>query len=355
MKRFVGWMALLLAACNSPAPPAPPPRPALVMTIGAETAPVPMVLVGEVRSRYESAQGFRVAGKIIERKVEVGGSVKKGQVLARLDAVDAGLALQASQAEVSAAESDFALAKAELERQRQLYQRKFIALAALDVHEAQFKSSAARVQQARAKAAVAGNLSGYADLTADRDGVVTEIRAEPGQVVEVGEAVVRIAVPDAKEVAVAVPESRMDGVVVGAPAEVRLWANQSATYQGRVREVAPAADSATRTFQVRIALPEADEAVHLGMTAGVRFFRQEQAGLLVPTAAVTQRQGRSMVWVVHPQTHQVELRAVQVGEFREDGASITAGLAAGEQVVVVGVHALAPGQVVRPVKAAGQP
>jgi len=342
----------LLAACEHPAPPTPPPRPALVMTVGAGTTQTPTVLVGEVHSRYESAQGFRVAGKIIERKVEVGSVVKKGQVLARLDASDAGLSLQAAQAEVRAAETDHTLAKAELERQRQLYQRKFISAAALDTYAARFDSTAAQVEQARAKAAVAGNQSGYTALTADRDGVITEIRAEPGQVVEAGEAVARVAVPGALEVAVAVPESRMNGVAVGTPAEVRLWASQAATYQGKVRELAPAADSATRTFQVRVTIPDADSAVRLGMTAGVRFYHQDSAGLLVPSAAVTQRDGHSVVWVVDPKTRQVRPQPVVVGEFREDGATITQGLNGGEQVVVAGVHALVPGQVVRPVVAA---
>jgi RND family efflux transporter MFP subunit len=342
--------ALVLVACNRPAPPPAPPRPALVITAGASTTPAPTVLVGEVRSRYESTVGFRIAGKIVERKVDVGSTVKKGQVLARLDAADAGLSAQAAQAEVRAAEADHALAAAELERQRQLHVRKFVSAAALDVHEARFKSSQARLQQARAQAAVAGNQSQYTALVADRNGIVTEIRAEPGQVVEAGEQVARITVPETMEVAVAVPESRMDGVIVDAPAEVRLWAAQSKVYQGKVREIAPAADSATRTFQVRVAIPGADGAMRLGMTAGVRFYHQEHAGLLLPTTAVTQWQGQPAVWVVDAASHQVQPRAVQVGAYREDGVPVTQGLREGEQVVATGLHVLTPGMAVRPVE-----
>lgn len=351
MKRLT-WLllpALLMAGCERPAPPPQPPRPALVVTVGGGAANAPTILVGEVRSRYETAQGFRIAGKIVERRVEVGSAVKKGQVLARLDPADAGLSALAAQAGVAAAEADLALAQTELDRQRKLHQRQFVSGTALDMQEAQFKSAQARVEQARAQAAVASNQSRYTQMTADRDGVITEIRAEPGQVVEAGEAIVRIAVPAAMEVAVAVPESRMAGIGVGMPAEIRLWANHETSYRGKVREVAPAADSATRTFQVRVAFEQQDPALHLGMTAGVRFLREDNAGFLVPVAAVSQHQGKAVVWVVDPQSRQVQPQAVQTGAFREDGVLVTQGLNGGEQVVAAGVHALTPGLVVRPV------
>jgi RND family efflux transporter MFP subunit len=353
MKKLL-LIPLLLSACDKPAEPPPPPRPALVVTVGAETTQAPTVLVGEIRSRFETAQGFRIAGKIVERKVEVGNVVRKGQVLARLDAADAGLTATAAQAEVAAAEAEAALAAAELERQKQLFTRKFIARAALDVHEARTKSAQAHLQQAQSQAAVAGNQSRYTSMVAERDGVVTEIRAEPGQVVEAGEAVVRISVPGAMEVEVAVAESRMQGVKVGTPAEVRLWASRDTVYQGKVREVAPAADSASRTFAVRVAIePQQDEplAPRLGMTAGVRFYHEGNAGFLLPGTAVTEIAGRTVVWVVDAKTHQVHPRTVTAGVFREDGVPVTAGVSPGEQVVVAGLHKLVKGQIVRPVAA----
>lgn len=350
MKRlFILLMLSLLAACDQPLPPPPIPRPALVVTVGTHTAKAPTILIGEVRSRFESAQGFRIDGKIVERRVDVGNSVTKGQVLARLDNTDTGLSSQAANAEARAAEADRVLAQAELERYRQLYTRKFVSSQALDIKEAQFKSAAAKVKEARARAAVTGNQSRYTDLLAERDGVITEIRAEPGQVVEAGETIVHIAVPGSKEVAIAVPESTMSGVLIDTVAEVRLWADPSTVYRGKVREVAPAADSVTRTFQVRVALPGADSRVRLGMTAGVRFYHQDRDDLLLPTPAVTRRDGQNIVWVVDPQNGQVQPRAVQTGAFREDGVIVTQGLHDGEQVVVAGVQTLVPGQAVRPV------
>jgi RND family efflux transporter MFP subunit len=347
MKYLLLILPLLLTACEKSAPTAPAPRPALVVTVGEQTAAAPTILVGEIRSRYESAQGFRINGKIIERNVDLGAVVVKGQLLAKLDSIDTGLSTQAAQAEVRAAEADLALAQAELDRQRQLHASKFISNQALDIQEAQFTAAAARVKQTKAQAAVTGNQSRYTHLLAERDGVVTDIHAEPGQVVAAGEAIVRIAVPDNKEVEISVPESRMVGVAVDVPAEIRLWANPKKVYQGKVREVAPAADSTTRTFQVRVALQDADDSVRLGMTAGVSFYHQNSTDFLLPTSALTQRDGQAVVWVVNSSTGEVQPRAVQAGAFREDGVLINQGLQSGEQVVVVGVQTLVPGQIVR--------
>lgn len=342
--------AVALTACDKPATPPAPPRPALVVTVGENATGLGMLVVGEVRPRYESAQGFRIAGKIIERRVEVGSQVRKGQLLAKLDAADTGLSVQAAEADVRAMEADNALAEAELERQRQLYAKKFISQSALELREAQYKSSLARVQQAKAQAAVSGNQSHYTSLLAERDGVVTEIHAEPGQVVSAGEVIARVADPSKMEVVVAVPESRMGGIKMGTPAQVRLWATKEKAYAGKVREMAPAADTATRTFQVRVSIAQADEAIRLGMTAGVKFAGSGEAALLIPSSAVTQHEGKTIVWVVDGKKHQVQPHQVVTGAFREDGVLITQGLHEGEQVVVAGVHALAPGQEVRVVQ-----
>ncbi len=352
IQRGYVWFFWLLIGCEQAPPPVAPPRPALVTTVGSRTTAPPTILVGEVRSRYESGQSFRINGKIIRRLVDVGAVVSKGQLLAKLDSVDTGLSTQAAQAQVHAAQADLTLARAELERQQQLHARHFISNQALDIQEAQFEAAAARVKQTQAQAAVTGNQSRYTDLLAERDGVITEIRAEPGQVVAAGDIIVRIAVPENKEVEIAVPESRMQGVAIGAPAEVRLWADPAITYQGLVREVAPAADSVTRTFQVRVSLNEPGDQVRLGMTAGVRFYHQETSDLLLPTPALSQFEGKNVVWVVDPQSGQVQPRTVETGMFREDGVLIHQGLQAGEIVVVAGVQALTPGQVVRPLRSA---
>ncbi len=342
-------MGLILSGCEQPQPAAPATRPALVMTVGDRTQASPTILIGEVRSRYESAQGFRIAGKIIKRYVDSGARVAKNQLIAKLDNQDTGLTTKAAQAQVLAAEADLALAKAELARHQQLYQRHFISKQALDIQEAKQQSAAALVKQSRAQAAVSNNQSIYTDLLAEQDGVITEIRAEPGQVVAAGEVITRIAALDTLEVAIDIPESRMRGIAIDTPAEIRLWADPSRQYQGKVREVAAAADSVTRTFQVRVALPATDDQVRLGMTAGVRFYALDNDELLVPLSAVTQLEGKTVVWVFDPQNQQVQPRTVQTGMFREDGVIVTQGIQTGEQLVAAGVQTLVPGQIVRPI------
>lgn len=341
------FLALILQACEKPVEPLHPPRPALVTIVGKTAMSKAMVLVGEVKSRYESNQSFRIKGKIVERKVEVGSLVKKGQVLVRLDATDANLSAQAAVADVRSAEASYELAKAEVERQRKLVEKKFISQSALDIREAELKTSAARLQQVKAQAAVSGNQSRYTALVADRDGVITQIHAEPGQVVDTGEMVAQIVDTKLIEVLVAVPESRMAKLKVGDKVAIKLWADREKTYMGTVREIAPAASSTTRAFDVRVAFVDADDVVKLGMTAGVRFADVETADMIIPTNALTQINGKNSVWVID-KNGIASPREVITGQFTEDGVPVISGLQAGEMVAIAGVHTLIKGQKVQP-------
>jgi RND family efflux transporter MFP subunit len=346
-------MAILLVACDKLPHAPPPPRPALVKVIGQTAVEQGMILVGEVKSRYESNLAFRIGGKINERKVEVGSLVKKGQVLANLDAADSNLTAAAAYASVRAAEASYALANAEVERQRMLFNKKFISASALDLREAELKTSAARLQQVKAQAAVSNNQSRYTSLIADRDGVVTQIRAEPGQVVGAGEMVAQVVDTQQIEVLVAVPESKVGTIKVGDSAELKLWANQLSspdkTYSGKVREIAPAASSATRAFDVRVAILDVDEQLKLGMTAGVRFASNESsAELIVPSSALTQINGKNSVWVID-KVGIANPRAVTAGQFTENGVLVSDGLQVGEMVAIAGVHTLIKGQKVKPI------
>ena len=346
-KLCLSILVIFLQACQKHEVPPVPLRPALVMKVGAESNNNAMVLVGEVKSRYESNQGFRIKGKIVERKAEVGSLVKKGQVLARLDATDANLSAQAANADVHAAEANYALAVAEVERQRKLVEKQFISQSALDVREAELKTAAARLQQAKAQASVSGNQTRYNALVADRDGVVTQIRAEPGQVVDAGEMIAQIADTKQIEVLVAVPESHMAHLKVGDNVTIKLWANREEAYEGRVREIAPEANSNTRTFDVRVAFASIDENVKLGMTAGVRFAEVASGSLMIPTSALTQMNGKNSVWVIDNKGV-ANPREVEAGQFTEDGVPIVGGLQTGEVIAIAGVHTLVKGQKVKP-------
>lgn len=341
-------MSIYLVACEKAPEPISPPKPALVTIVDESDSLGAMILVGEVKSRYESNQSFRISGKIIERKVEVGSLVKKGQILVRLDASDTRLSAAAAQADVNAAETSYMLAKAEVERQRQLVDKKFISQSALDKYEAELKTAAARVNQAKAQAAVSGNQALYASLVADRDGVVTKIQAEPGQVVEPGIMIAQIVDLKQIEVLVAVPESRMAGLRAGDEVTIKLWANQEKTYLGKIREIAPEANSATRAFDVRVTINDVDEAVKLGMTAGVKFAQKdEKTQIVIPTSALTQLQGKTVVWVID-KNNIANPREVVAGQFSEYGTPISAGLNPKEMIAIAGVHTLIKGQKVKP-------
>ena len=344
-------LALSSASCDKPTEQPPSPRPALVRIVEESPDLNAMILVGEVRPRFESKQGFRVNGKIIERKVDVGAFVKKGQMLARLDSADSALSATAAQADVQAAEANRDLAAAELTRYRSLFAKNFVSASALDVKVAELKSANAKLAQVQSQARISVNQTQYTQLSADRNGVVTLIHAEPGQVVAAGEMVAQIAGTDELEVLLAVPESRMDEVKLNAKVSLKLWANPQKIYSGFVREISPSAETTTRAFNLRVAIADADAAVKLGATARVRFSPRDDKqmmGILIPAAALTEHNGSKSVWVIDA-NNKAQPRPVVTGPFGEDGAWVTSGLQIGEKIAVAGVHTLLKDQQVKPI------
>lgn len=343
-------LAALLAACSGPAPVEKPPRAVLVRTVGhGDADSQARVYTGEVRARHEADIGFRIGGKLVERRVDVGARVAPGAVLARLDPQDVKLAEQAASAQVAAAEADVALARAEFQRVQSLHARNFVSASALDGRRTALQAAEARLRQARAQLATAGNQSGYAALSLADGGVVTAVLAEVGQVVAAGQPVLRVARPEEREVLIHVPESRIAELRPGSPAAVRAWANPTRTYVAAVREIAPAADAATRSYAVRVSVADADDALPLGATASAAFAgSRDAAQTVLPLTAVTRVDGRATVWVVDEGSRLAPL-AVDAGEFREDGVVVRGGLPAGSRVVVTGVHRLVAGETVRAV------
>ena len=342
-----------LAGCSEAPPADKPPRAVLVQTVSdAPDAATLNVYTGEVRARFETDLAFRIGGKIVERRVDVGERVRGGQVLARLDPQDVRLAVNAAAARVAAAEADLAFARTELERSESLRARNFISGSALDSRRTAVQAAEARLREARAEAATAGNQAEYAALSAGHDGVVVAAPAEAGEVVAAGQAVLRVARLDEREVLIHVPESRIAALAVGDRALVRLWSAPRREYAGSVREIAPAADPATRSYAVRIGVADADEALSLGATATVAFASPSDAQAVLPLPALTRIDGAEVVWVVD-EASQVQPLRVEAGEFRENGVVIRSGLPAGARVVVAGVHRLVEGETVRPVDEAG--
>ncbi|MDP1605756.1 MAG: efflux RND transporter periplasmic adaptor subunit [Rhodocyclaceae bacterium] len=324
----------LLAACGEKLPPpdAASTGPKLVkaMKVGSGGTADEHRYSGEVRARYESQLAFRVGGKMTERLVDVGARVKAGQPLARLDPADAQLtAVQA--------EANRSLAAADLKRTQELREKNFVSQAALDA-----KDTAAKAAEAQAQ--LAKNQAAYTTLVADAAGVVVAVLAEPGQVVAAGQGVFRVARDGEREVAINLPESRLAGMQIGAAATVELWAGKS--YRGRLRELAPAADPATRTFATRVSILDAAMDLPLGMTASVNFAPAGDEKIVVPLAAILQQGERAAVWVIG-QDNTVSQRVVEVERYSDAGAVLKSGLVAGEQIVAAGAFKLVVGEKVR--------
>ncbi|WP_341677567.1 efflux RND transporter periplasmic adaptor subunit [Niveibacterium sp. SC-1] len=344
---LIAAVALALAGCAKETPPEAAPRPAVVRQITMGGIEQVQIYSGEVRARREVDRSFRVGGKVIERKVNLGDTVKQGQLLARLDPEDVRLSAQAASAQVSAAEADLRLAANEFQRAQSLSERNFVSGSVVDQRREAVRAAEARLKQARSQAEVASNQANYASLVADRDGVVTLTPVEVGQVVAAGQAVVRVAESGERDVLIYVPEKRIASIKVGDPALVRPWADQEKTLAGSVREVGAAADTATRTYPVRVTV-ESGDSLPLGATAAVGFAGEAQNSVVLPNTALTQRDGKASVWVVAP-SGVLQEKPVTVSAFREDGAVVSSGLANGDKVVVVGAHKMVAGMKVRPV------
>jgi membrane fusion protein, multidrug efflux system len=351
----VGAAALLLAGCAPKPPSADPVRPVQLVQVGAAGAPGASVLAGEVKPRFETDLGFRIAGKIVERRVDVGTRVKRGQVLARLDPIDVGLQVQAAQAAVDAAETDLRFARAEYQRYQDLHAQKFISASALDAKRSALDTAQSRAEQARAQLAVTRNQAGYATLAAPEDGVITAIGVEAGQVVSVGQAVMKLARESEREVAISVPENRLGELRAARALVAALWADPSRLYTARVREISPAVDPVTRTFAVRVSILDPDAALQWGMTANVGIVSDAQRDVaLLPLSSIYHAgDGAPAVWIYDPQTHKVQLRDVKLLAYREDGVLVDGGVRPGDWVVAAGVNKLEGGQVVRPYEGVG--
>ncbi len=335
-------LCLLLASCSRPVEKVEEIRPVRAMVVAAGTGKTIIELAGEIQPRYESQLGFRVGGKLIARKVEVGTLVKRGQVLMQLDPLDLQLAQSQAKAAVSATESTLALAKADLDRYRELRQKNFVSQALLDAKEAAYKSAIASHEQANAGLKVQANQSSYSTLYADADGVITAVQAEVGQVVAAGTPVVKLARTAEKEVRVSIPEDQIEVLRQVTDLAVKTWANSNVAISGRLRELSPIADPATRTYTAKISLPRAGPEIRLGMTATVQFAAPALPGIHLPMTALVNSKEGTAVWVV--ENGVVKLVPVQVASATGTEVLVAQGLSAGQSVVTAGVNQLRPGQ-----------
>lgn len=336
-------LPLLLAACSDQAPKVEDIRPVRAIVLTSNDIAINAEFPGEVRARVESRLGFRVGGKITARKVDTGTVVKKGQVLMQLDPQDLRLSQAAAQAGLRAAETTRDLAKAELKRYQELRVKNFVSQAVLDAKLASYNAAQANVDAAQASYFGQSNQAGYATLVADIDGVVTAVDAEVGQVVAPGTPVVRLAKTSEKEIVIGLPEDKVETMRNVADVTVRLWANPKVAIAGKIREISPVADALTRTYAVRVSIPDAGADVKLGMTALVQFASKSPVPLIkAPLTALYHEKSTTSVWVVENDV--VRLAPVQVGGTSDNDVVLVGGVKAGQTVVTAGVNLLKNGQ-----------
>jgi membrane fusion protein, multidrug efflux system len=338
-----------LAACTQAPPPTEPIRAVRTRVVQQESSGGALEFAAEVRARTESRLAFRVGGKLARRLVNVGDTVRAGQVLALLDPQDLRLAQQAAQAALRSAQSAFDLSQAEFNRYKELREQNFIGSLELERREAALKATRAQLEQAKSQVDLQGNQASYTTLAADVAGVVTAVDAEPGTVLAAGTPVLRLAQAGARDVQFAVAENQVGilRALVGQSGalQVRLW-GQPQDARATVREVAAAADATTRTFTIKAEL--ADPSARLGQTATVRWQAPRREGVIkLPLPAVAQVQGATVVWLLDRASMTVKPRPVQVGAADANQLEITGGLKAGDTVVTAGVHTLTPGQKVK--------
>ncbi len=301
---------------------------------------------GEIRARYESQLSFRTGGKIVARLVEVGAHVRQGQALLQLDPSQEQLQMAASGADADAARSRMAQARIDLQRLQQLQVRNFASAAEVDQQRLALDQAEAQLRAALARQQINSNLRGYTTLVADRDGVVSAIVAEAGQVVGAGQQVVSVAADGEREVVISIPESRVDELRNAKSLQVTVWAHPGLSWKGTLRQLSPDTDSVTRTYSARVTIEQPDPALlRLGMTASVAAPDVDgQSAIRLPLTAIVDRDKQRLVWVVNRREMRVAPRQVQLGSAQNDSVLVVDGLAGGETVVSAGVHMLQPGQ-----------
>jgi len=323
-------------------------RPVKVAIVEAGAGARTLSYSGVVRPRIESAVGFRVAGKIVERSVNVGDRIEVGQVAARLDETDLTLAENSAKAAVASARSRRDVANDNLDRAKVLLPKAIISQAAYDTRRNEMDAAAAALESAEAQLRQAANAVGYATLKADKAGIVTAVTGEPGQVVSAGQAVITLADAGETEIAIAVPETDSGRLAVGQNAKVTLWAGPQVSTPGRVREIAGQADAASRTYAVRIAVDGPPKSMRLGMTASVAMRLDEEAvPVVVPLTALAEDSGSPVVFVVDPVAKSVRKMPVSIARVTSDGVQVADGLQSGDMVVTAGVQFLRDGMRIR--------
>jgi len=346
---FVVAVSLGGAGCSPEAAKAPEVRPVQTVLAIPKTIADDRRAVGEIRPRHESDLGFRVSGKIVLRSSEIGQAVKKGDLLAKLDDQDYLNKSRLAEADVVAAEAVLAEAQGSEWRSRTLLEQGHTTRANYDVALRNLRSAEAKLAAAKAALQLAQDQLAYSELRADFDGVVTAVGGEPGQVINVGQMIVRLARLEDKDAVFAVAEAVFGQRPLDERPEVvvSLLSNPSITVTGVVREISPVADATTRTYQVKVTLKNPPDQMLFGASVLGRLKASTGPVIVLPGSALFDKNGQPAVWIVDKAKGTVSLRNVAIVRYETDSVVVNAGLAIGDIIVTAGVNRLRDGQAVR--------
>ncbi|NHQ85157.1 efflux RND transporter periplasmic adaptor subunit [Iodobacter sp. HSC-16F04] len=349
--------AALLSACKEEARPQEEIRPVRTITLATGTANSHAEFSGELHARQESALGFRIPGKLISRLVDIGAEVKTGTPLARIDAQDMVLNAAAAKAQTEAAQSQLDQLKLDLSRSQELLAKKFVSQADVDRRQTAVIAAQKQLVQAQSQQQVAQNQAGYTTLLATSDGVITATLAEPGQVLAAGQPVVQLAKAGETEVFIDLPEARSTDLKPGQKTEISFWALPGKTFNGKVREVSPAADPLSRTYRAKVSLENPSAEIRLGMSATVKSSQNSHTenATTLPLTAIYGKNKEQRVWLVENQRVKSKPIEAQIDAQHKNSEQVQVkGLKAGDVVVTAGVHLLREGQAVRLLPAQGE-
>lgn len=345
----ISALPLALVACGEKTPSDPRTAAPLVRAAAVQDAvSASRTFTGTVAARVQSDLGFRVSGKVLERLVDTGQTVKRGQALMRIDAVDLKLAVHAQQEAVAAARARAQQTAEDEARYRDLRGTGAISASAYDQVKAAADAAKAQLNAAEAQAEVARNASRYTELVADADGVVMETLAESGQVVNAGQVVVRVARAGRREAVIQLPETLRPAV--GSAGQATLFGKEGVTVPARLRQLSDTADRLTRTFEARYVLSGELSNAPLGTTVAIQIPEAQsavQGGLRVPIGSLFDAGKGPGVWVIEGEPAKVSWRPVAVQRLDDDGARIAGQLKQGDRIVALGAHLLREGEQVR--------
>jgi len=338
--------AAILSSCSEQ-PGAAEPKPRQVSVVVAEKQPLTQggVLTGEIRARVQGDLSFRVSGKIIERLVDVGASVKAGQPLARIDAEEQKADLEVATANLEAAEAQQTQAQLAFDRQQNLFRTQVTTRAALDQAQEALLTAQGNAKSAQAQLETARDALSYTELRADADGVITARNAEVGQVAQAAQVIFTLAHDGPRDAVFEVVETLFLGRRIEPAVTVSLLSDPSKKVEATVREISPTIDSSTGTVRVKLSL-NGDASMPLGAPVAGSFQYEPQSMIQLPWSAMASKGGKPAVWVVDAGTSAISMHAIEVGEYETGSFTVKGGVSPGDIIVAEGAKFLRPNEIV---------